>query len=571
MLSKPWLPENFELRGKQALDYSWLPIESDMKEWKILVSDITQIWKNQTIAFIGDSNTQAQFTALVCIFHVLYDVLLLNSGAHYTRDATCGPIGSGRWDCTHFCSPGVTDAILLFKTGCSSLSASSAALCALDFQGTVSHARTQRERIGVFRMCVTVGVLCLTVVVPFQAGEKEKAWFRREQKARGRERKRQKEEEEVFAEEPDKEEQIRLSRKKNRLVSAPPFLGEKSRFSQSRDIPWDAQCSIKLHYLTRHASHMQKQNCEVTKASIKGYRKAKFMKKHSESLREYSVVRGGVSMPLWEVSVKGKQFAFLGGTGTRYRASTFHDKEPGTINWIKSFNSDETFVDIGANIGIYSIFAAKYVNTVIAIEPHLGNVYHLLLNIVENRLCNILPLSIGLSKETGFVHFEYRNTNPAVSQSQLRIEDNHHDVSYGEVSERSAYKDLELKFAASMDDLIKSKIIESPEHIKIDVDGIEFQILQGMKGVLRSGRIISLLIETEDVEALKIYNFMIGLGYILFRIDLFKDEFGKNVELNKYGLPKVFQRMDECTIKFTCTDYMQKSLVTGLKIKTQNK
>ena len=47
-----------------------------------------------------------------------------------------------------------------------------------------------------------------------------------------------------------------------------------------------------------------------------------------------------------------------------YRVSTILEKEPETIDWIKKFekNSDNEIIfwDIGANVGIYSIFAACY-------------------------------------------------------------------------------------------------------------------------------------------------------------------------------------------------------------------
>ena len=39
---------------------------------------------------------------------------------------------------------------------------------------------------------------------------------------------------------------------------------------------------------------------------------------------------------------------------TKFRAETFFDKEPDTIKWIKNYNGDGDFIDIGANIGIYS-------------------------------------------------------------------------------------------------------------------------------------------------------------------------------------------------------------------------
>ena len=61
------------------------------------------------------------------------------------------------------------------------------------------------------------------------------------------------------------------------------------------------------------------------------------------------------------------------GAVTRYRAHTFETKEPETLRWISSFESTDTLLDIGANIGIYTLFAASNHHTVIALEPDALN------------------------------------------------------------------------------------------------------------------------------------------------------------------------------------------------------
>ena len=45
-----------------------------------------------------------------------------------------------------------------------------------------------------------------------------------------------------------------------------------------------------------------------------------------------------------------------------YRVNTFSSKEPETLEWIDSFSADSVFWDIGANVGLYSIYAAKTKN-----------------------------------------------------------------------------------------------------------------------------------------------------------------------------------------------------------------
>ena len=49
---------------------------------------------------------------------------------------------------------------------------------------------------------------------------------------------------------------------------------------------------------------------------------------------------------------------------TKYRARTFNDKEPEMLDWVdENLLDEDVFFDVGANVGIYSIYAAlKYSN-----------------------------------------------------------------------------------------------------------------------------------------------------------------------------------------------------------------
>jgi len=67
------------------------------------------------------------------------------------------------------------------------------------------------------------------------------------------------------------------------------------------------------------------------------------------------------------------------------RGTTFYTKEPETINWIKNFEKNSIFFDIGANIGIYSLFAAKLDHSVTSFEPESHNFSVLNININDNN------------------------------------------------------------------------------------------------------------------------------------------------------------------------------------------
>ena len=72
------------------------------------------------------------------------------------------------------------------------------------------------------------------------------------------------------------------------------------------------------------------------------------------------------------------------------RINTFFTKEPETLAWIDNFEGDNkiTFWDIGANIGIYSIYAAlSHKNIqIISFEPSTSNLRVLSQNISKNNL-----------------------------------------------------------------------------------------------------------------------------------------------------------------------------------------
>ena len=74
---------------------------------------------------------------------------------------------------------------------------------------------------------------------------------------------------------------------------------------------------------------------------------------------------------------------------TKYRLRTFNEKEPEMLDWVDGNLRDEDILfDVGANIGIYSIYAAlrKPKATVYAFEPEYSNLNQLKQNIINNSL-----------------------------------------------------------------------------------------------------------------------------------------------------------------------------------------
>lgn len=162
-------------------------------------------------------------------------------------------------------------------------------------------------------------------------------------------------------------------------------------------------------------------------------------------------------------------------------------KEEGTMAWIEAeVRPGDVFMDIGANIGIYSIAAAQRMGgsgEVYAFEPHKVNGVTLLRNVQANGLQGrIRVFACALSDSDGFLAFNYASLASASSASQLghrRVPGS--DEEFSPVSS-------EMVFSTSVDSLIAAGAIEPPTLVKIDVDGNELAILRGMAGLLRGPR-----------------------------------------------------------------------------------
>ena len=86
-----------------------------------------------------------------------------------------------------------------------------------------------------------------------------------------------------------------------------------------------------------------------------------------------------------------------------WRAKTFSTKEPETLEWIDLIPKDSILWDVGANIGLYSIYAAKRRNCkVYAFEPSVFNLELLARNIFTNGLTDqICIMPVALSDQLG--------------------------------------------------------------------------------------------------------------------------------------------------------------------------
>ena len=204
---------------------------------------------------------------------------------------------------------------------------------------------------------------------------------------------------------------------------------------------------------------------------------------------------------------------------TLWRTKTIFTKEPITIKWIRSFENGSVFYDIGANIGIYSIFSA-IINPikVYSFEPETNNYNVLMQNIISNDLNQVIsPFQIGLSNKT-----ELTNLNLNFFSAGL----SHHTVGDSAL-DHSNLQPIKSKyqqgiFSTTLDELCFKWKLPIPTYVKIDVDGIENKIISKSNRVLSSSELKSVLIEINEnriqdqkiIETMKNYDFKFDIDQV---------------------------------------------------------
>lgn len=224
------------------------------------------------------------------------------------------------------------------------------------------------------------------------------------------------------------------------------------------------------------------------------------------------------SCPSYEIIVENRTIRYVHSTPLAHaRLTSLFDKEPTTIPWLESFEPKETLIDIGANIGMYSIYAAAFSGCrVFAFEPESLNYAELNKNIFINNLHGrVVAFPIALSDE---VKVDYLNLGAfGIAYSHHDFSENTWltDMSWGK---KSTPKDFRLRqgcVSFSLDTLVESGVIPVPDHIKIDVDGLEHRVISGAKNTLRNPAVKTVLVEIDfrSDHSDSVIDFMTGLGW----------------------------------------------------------
>lgn len=204
-----------------------------------------------------------------------------------------------------------------------------------------------------------------------------------------------------------------------------------------------------------------------------------------------AVKKYDAGMPVIGIPYKGKKLRYaMPGKTPLWRVQTLFTKEPSTIEWLEAIEPGSVLLDVGANVGMYTVFAAVISEArVYAFEPESQNYGLLCRNIVGNNLSDrVTAFCCALSDEAKF---------STIHLSDFTIGGSCHsfDESVDFKLEQRKSPFIQGCFSARIDQLVADGVMPVPNHIKLDVDGFEHKVISGGSETLKKADVRSLIIE----------------------------------------------------------------------------
>jgi FkbM family methyltransferase len=178
-------------------------------------------------------------------------------------------------------------------------------------------------------------------------------------------------------------------------------------------------------------------------------------------------------------------------------------------------DADSVVVDVGAYIGGYSIRFCNEVEKVIAIEPLYDNFIVLKYNSYLNRARNLTLINKGLFSKDGEMYIYY---NPS-GMSGATLNKNFIKADY-------IRKSINV---TTLDELVRTLGLTRIDFLKIDVEGSEYEVLQGSKNALKITKMV--LIETFPNNEKKCLDLLKKYGFII-------KDLGKRHGFTRYFIAK---------------------------------
>lgn len=221
------------------------------------------------------------------------------------------------------------------------------------------------------------------------------------------------------------------------------------------------------------------------------------VKKIDDFIEMQSEIRGGIRLSSNHYRIRNRNKY---GESKEADLVKFIDRlEPGSVMW-----------DVGANIGYFSIYAAKRGCKVLAFEPDQMTANIINKNIFLNALSEmVMNIPIALNDETKISSFNMREFLPANAYNTF-------DRDMNEWGNTFKPEFIQGAMGVRGDDIVLDgdlSAFSNPSFIKIDVDGNEYKVLKGMPNLLRGAKYLCIELGYNHPEFKKVRELLSDSGY----------------------------------------------------------
>lgn len=195
----------------------------------------------------------------------------------------------------------------------------------------------------------------------------------------------------------------------------------------------------------------------------------------------------------------------------------------------------QTIYDIGGNAGLFTIFFAQSVGKngkVITFEPNPESCNMIFEHLKLNDFDNIEVRQIALGKKREKATLAIRKSDTGTGSLQ-------EDIKASILQEKGA-KTIQVEID-TIDNQITTNNLPKPDFVKIDVEGLERDVLEGMRGVIKDYK-PKLFIEIHGVDmqrkienVQRVVNFLIAREYSIYHVESGEIITSSNAQIAKEG------------------------------------
>ena len=219
------------------------------------------------------------------------------------------------------------------------------------------------------------------------------------------------------------------------------------------------------------------------------------------NMQEYAAIKPHIKVPFNGTDVIYR----VSNPYTEGRVQTLFVKEPDTIEWISKMQEGDVLFDVGANVGMYTIWASVTRKVkVFAFEPESLNYAMLNQNIQANH-CNAEAYCVAISDEEKFDKLYLSNFMQGTSCHSFGENVNFKNEA------RPTVHYAQGCFSTTLDRM--TELLGIPDYIKIDVDGIEPKVVRGGKRTLRVVKSVLVELDSNNKEHMDVVELMKEKGF----------------------------------------------------------